>query len=217
MFSYTVVMTYYTYIHRTAEGNIFYVGKGSGDRAFSGRSRSEWWRRVVEKHGLAVEVVLHGVEEHDALSHERFLIASLRLFGARLVNMTDGGDTSPSKSPEVRAKMSAALRGKPKAKRCKERTGEAHHMFGKQMDQSVREKISASLKGKFVGENHPKSKPVVCVELDISFVSALEAVRWLRANGHPKARAGNVSMALNGKRPSAYGYTWAFSSDTQSS
>ena len=37
-------MIYYNYIHATADGVVFYVGKGSGRRVYSMRDRSwEWY------------------------------------------------------------------------------------------------------------------------------------------------------------------------------
>lgn len=206
---------YYTYLHRTSSGQVFYVGKGRGKRAFSRHSRNPWWVHVINKHGLRVEVVLSDVGEADALAHERFLVASFRVLGARLVNMTEGGDSAPSKSIEVRAKISAALAGKPKAKRCRERTGSNHHAFGKPVADATKSKLSAALRGRFTGADHPRSRPVVCIDTGLEFSCARDAVIWLRANGHPKASAGNLCSALSGARPAAYGLQWRFSTGSQ--
>lgn len=83
---------HYVYVHRRAsDGRIFYVGKGSRpDRATDRESRNPYWKNIVAKHGLVVEVVARF--ETDSLSQacERELIA---WYGRdALVNMTDGGD-----------------------------------------------------------------------------------------------------------------------------
>jgi hypothetical protein len=52
---------YYVYVHRYAsgpkEGQVFYVGKGSGDRAFITKRRNPHWTRIFSKYGRTVDVV----------------------------------------------------------------------------------------------------------------------------------------------------------------
>lgn len=81
---------YYVYIHRKAtDGAVFYVGKGSGSRAWNKTHRSEYWKRVFDKHGLKVEIVYSFVNEICALSFERALI---KFYGREnLCNLSDGG------------------------------------------------------------------------------------------------------------------------------
>ena len=62
-------------------------------------------------------------------------------------NLTPGGDFSPSKLPEVRAKMSKAKSGKKlsqktRKKMSKAKSGKRHYMYGKKHTQKTREKIS---------------------------------------------------------------------------
>lgn len=105
---------YYTYIHRTADtGRVFYVGKGTGQRAKS-RTRNIHWRRVVAKHGLMVEIVASWPSESEAFDHEKFLIWCFRSMGADLTNMTDGGEglSGMKFSQEHRYKIGAGNRGK---------------------------------------------------------------------------------------------------------
>lgn len=117
---------FYTYIHmRKDDGKVFYVGKGTGGRAYQKSGRSKHWRRVVDKHGLVVEIAARWQTEPEAFDHERLLIAVLRELCAPLVNVTDGGEgTSGAKqspeviqkrllatsTPEAKARKSAALR-----------------------------------------------------------------------------------------------------------
>jgi hypothetical protein len=84
---------FYTYIHRrVSDSKVFYVGKGSGGRAWSTRGRNRYWHRTVEKHGLDVVVVAGWLDEASAFSHERLLIACMRDLNQPIVNGTDGGE-----------------------------------------------------------------------------------------------------------------------------
>jgi hypothetical protein len=75
------------------------------------------------------------------------------------------GESNPSKRPEVRAKMSAASKGKPKKPFSEEhkrkigeaKTGAKHPLFGKHHTQESRHKMSAARKGKTFSVEH-KSK-----------------------------------------------------------
>lgn len=85
---------FYVYAHRKATtGEIFYVGKGCGKRAWSLR-RSNHWKNIVRKHGVVVEVVQDGLQEWAAFEMEVELIAFYGRkdcgFGS-LVNLSDGG------------------------------------------------------------------------------------------------------------------------------
>lgn len=90
-------MDFYVYIHRKKiNGEVFYVGKGSGNRAWAKHGRSLFWKRVVAKHDYTVEIVINGVQEWFAFEHEKSLIAyyGMRKDGCgTLVNSSEGLDT----------------------------------------------------------------------------------------------------------------------------
>ena len=68
-------LDYYVYIHRQRDsGEVFYVGKGRGRRAWSTYSRSKFWKSKVEKHGVIVEIVLNNIQEWYAFELEQELI-----------------------------------------------------------------------------------------------------------------------------------------------
>ena len=108
---------FYTYVHRRPNtGEVFYVGKGSGQRAWQFRGRSRHWYSIVAKHGFVVEIARGGLQEWAAFEHEQELIA---LYGRKdcgqgpLVNTTDGGD-GPSGtifSDALRSQISERQRG----------------------------------------------------------------------------------------------------------
>ena len=86
---------FYVYIHtRNDTDEVFYVGKGSGKRAWKKRSYNKWWTRVSEKHGYRVKIIQRNMSEDDAFLLEMWLIAKFRHEGVDLCNMTDGGEGS---------------------------------------------------------------------------------------------------------------------------
>lgn len=131
---------FYVYVHRKATtGEIFYVGKGCGKRAYAvGVDRSVHWNRLVKKHGHTIELVASGLQEWYAHELERELIAyhgRKNLGLGPLINKTDGGEgvsglvfTQESlkrlsdshlgwvASEDTRAKMSASFTPARKAK-----------------------------------------------------------------------------------------------------
>lgn len=105
---------YYTYIHATPDGDVFYVGKGKGRRVYSMRDRHYLWRRRLEKEGgITMKIVEYFDSEQEAFEAEMQLIEKYKKEGCDLVNLTDGGNgpNGAKQSPETVAKKSKALRG----------------------------------------------------------------------------------------------------------
>ena len=51
-------MDFYVYVHKKkTNGEVFYVGKGSGKRAWSAFGRNSLWKRTADKYGWLVEIV----------------------------------------------------------------------------------------------------------------------------------------------------------------
>jgi len=224
---------FYVYVHRRADdGRVFYIGKGNRYRAWhTGSMRSEYWNRIVAKHGRTVHIAASGLTNKQAIDIE---IDFIKHYGREnLCNMTDGGEgiTGRKHSEATKMKISAGNKGKPKpwAK------GEKNHMHspeskakvsaalkgrkapwaaGTARKQEVRDKISASKKGvknpKIAGENHFKSKKVLCVETGVVFGSGMDAVRWLREIGFEFAHSSYISRVCIGKLKTTCGYTWKF-------
>lgn len=85
-------MIYYTYTHSTPSGEIFYIGKGHDNRAFSYRDRGWAWKEVVAKaKGILIKIEMEWETEQEAFEHEIFLIKHHKELGAKLVNLTEGG------------------------------------------------------------------------------------------------------------------------------
>lgn len=81
---------YYVYFHKTARGEIFYVGKGTGDRAWSTDRHPVWKNYVSERLDghFEVEIARDGLSEDEAEELEWSLICE---HGENLVNWINPG------------------------------------------------------------------------------------------------------------------------------
>lgn len=169
---------FYTYIHyRASDGRAFYVGKGSGDRAWSDHHRNPHWHATVRKHGRRVAIAAVWGSSSAAFEHERLLISFFRGDGQPLCNMTDGGEgggtyvrsaatrrkyslihKGKTVSDETRRKISASKRGikhGPLSDETKAKISAFHKGRGK--DAVVRVKISEALKGRSWSDSRPRT------------------------------------------------------------
>ena len=83
-------VAHYVYFHRDPGGKVFYVGKGTGDRAWS-RQRHPAWQKYVAEHlngQYTVELHTDGLSEEQAERLEWDLISQL---GEQLVNWINPG------------------------------------------------------------------------------------------------------------------------------
>lgn len=104
-------MLHYTYSHNKLDGTPFYIGKGTGNRAYK-KDRSEHWKRIVAKYGHEVNILAYWETEKEALDHEILLISCMKDMNIDLCNHTDGGEGCSNPSNETRLKMSIAKKGK---------------------------------------------------------------------------------------------------------
>ena len=105
---------FYVYQHLKADsGEIFYVGKGMGRRAYDSYHRSKYWKNIVAKHGLTVEFLKLNITEPESLELEIATIEKYRHQGLQIINMTDGGDgtTGYSHTDEHKRMMSTKQSG----------------------------------------------------------------------------------------------------------
>jgi hypothetical protein len=160
---------FYVYLHKkSSNGDVFYVGKGSGNRAWRFNQRSKLWKNIVKKHGVTVEIFESSIQEWYAFELEINLIAyygRMQLGEGKLINFTDGGDGTSGWVPseETKIKMSiaqneksvsdkkrAAMIGRKKPAWHSKKIGDAQK--GKIISAETRSKLSASLKGRKTSE-----------------------------------------------------------------
>jgi hypothetical protein len=105
---------FYTYLWLREDGTPYYVGKGSGNRAFTS------WSHGVHKPVTKERIIVQEFDsEEDAFEAEKFLISyygRLDLGTGCLRNLTDGGENPPShfgrkKTEEHKRKISEAQKG----------------------------------------------------------------------------------------------------------
>jgi hypothetical protein len=110
---------YYTYAYLKEDGKPYYIGKGKGYRCNYGHGKN----CNPPKDRSRIIKLKQNLTEEEAFKHEIYMIA---VFGKKcdgtgiLMNIADGGnappkmygDASPTKRPEVRVKIGAALKGR---------------------------------------------------------------------------------------------------------
>lgn len=71
---------YYVYAHvRKDNGKVFYIGKGSNNRAYIRANRSDFWKRIVKKHGFIVKIIISNLSENESYKCEIETIAKYKL------------------------------------------------------------------------------------------------------------------------------------------
>jgi hypothetical protein len=140
---------YYTYAYLREDGKPYYIGKGSGYRWFDKRGKN----CIPPKDKSRIIKLKQNLTEEEAFKHEIYMIA---VFGKKcdgtgiLMNIADGGNApptyygedSPTKRPEVRAKIGAANK---------------KSLKGKTIPEEVRQKISNAHKERLKNNPRPMS------------------------------------------------------------
>lgn len=125
---------FYVYMHKDTDGVVFYVGKGTGDRAQS-RDRPAEWREYVDTRSngkVSVEIVRDGISEEDALDIED---AVMKLHGETVVNRVN--PHAPYDAAKFRAYNEARVRFSDALQRA------THFQRAKEFDKAVPEFESA--------------------------------------------------------------------------
>lgn len=108
---------FYIYFHINIENSdIFYVGKGSGNRCNQKYGRSDIWKKYTKKYNYDVLIIDNGLLESEAFEIEKYYIKKLgrRDLGlGKLLNLSDGGE-GPSgykMSQDTKKKISISKSG----------------------------------------------------------------------------------------------------------
>lgn len=153
--------SFYVYLHKRLDTEeVFYVGKGSGRRAYVRSGRNALWSRIAAKHGFSVEIIHLGLTETQAFSAEESEIAQR----SPICNFTFGGDgisgyrhtdatkmvlreanVGRTQPAEVVEKRAAKLRGQTRSPQFCELMSELNR--GRSASAETRAKMSASRQG----------------------------------------------------------------------
>jgi len=155
------------YIHKRKDNNkVFYIGIGkSQKRAFQKESRNNYWKNIVAKHGLLVEITHNDIVWEEAERIEMYLISFWKeISGVKICNLTDGGGgvTNIKLDKSIIKKRNAAIKSAwndERKKRYKEIfSGENNPFYGKKHSELSRLKISKNQNPrKFITEDHKQN------------------------------------------------------------
>lgn len=184
--------------------------------------------RAIQRYGWEAfrhEILLTGLTEEQAIQKERELIALYDSTNpAKGYNRDPGGGV---RSPETSAKISTALAGVPLSKERRQRMSEQRR--GRPLPEGVREKISASHRSnpkvqdhiralnrsragapkseahrRRIAESQPRRRRVKNLDTGEVFESMRDAAASCYGSHS------NIVNVCTGKRPTAYGYRWAY-------
>ncbi len=145
---------FYVYVHRRQDdGSVFYVGKGSGRRAFSKHGRSVFWKRIVNKHGFKVDIVRDKLLECDAFAME---VEVISIYGLEnLCNHTTGGEgaSGRKRAAEEIERAAEKIRGIKRPQSVIDALRNAHK--GIPLTKEHKEKLSNARKGRPM---HPNTR-----------------------------------------------------------
>jgi hypothetical protein len=144
---------FYTYAYLRKNKSPYYVGKGSGGRAYK-RNRVGI---QPPKDKSRILILKENLTEEEAFRHEIYMID---VFGRKdlgtgiLINRTNGGDgvSGLIHSKEVRERMSKSHKGKIRSEETKKRIseskkGENNHIYGKSHSEETKRKQSEAKRG----------------------------------------------------------------------
>lgn len=209
---------FYVYLHRRATNNeIFYVGKGSGNRAWYLKDRNPHWRNVAAKNGVIVDVLQENMSEACAFTLEKITIR--RFEGCGLTNVCSGGQGPSGRKPwnakqvycsngirfdscHDAAMWAGADTGGCKISSCANGvTGSAYGYNWSYED------VPKSPVGRYERTSDANATPVVN-DLGFVFSSARRAALWVSSFCGLDARHSHISRAAR-KQSTAYGFTWS--------
>lgn len=141
---------FYVYRHRKADtGRVFYVGKGSGRRAWSIHQRNKKWKSIASAHGVIVEILMCGLTEDAALNLERQWISIVGIDNLATFTLGGGGISGYEHTASTRERMSNSHKGRPMAEDSKIKLSET-------IRSSTR--LIEARRVNFSGHNNPMNK-----------------------------------------------------------
>lgn len=231
---------FYVYIHRRKDNNaIFYVGKGSGQRAYSKHDRNKHWRHIASRCGFDVEIVANSLAEHEAHCHEIFLIGGLFACGAKLANYTLGGEgfAGGKHTATTRAKMSrtrtgvtlsdsrrAAVASKTWTKEARAKRSESiklHYSRPEVMEKMRATRSEQNRRPEVLAKNAAgvsrsrresgRVSPVICATTGDRFECVVDAAKWVAGMVGKSAKQTRTAIMNSLRRKgTAYGYRWQY-------
>lgn len=171
----------YEYI-RTDKMEPFYIGKGSGNRYLDINKRNEYFKMILSKTKVLVNILHEGLTEEEAFGIECWYINEYKyVYGYNLCNVSDGGDgvKGIKRSLSTREKISIANKGKRLGVKLSEETKRKMSIArkGQKRSEETKAKMSIASTGRVMpkGSDSKNSKKVVCLNTGEVFGSMIEA------------------------------------------
>lgn len=223
---------HYVYIHRRLSDQVpFYVGKGSGKRAWNLSGRSKLWHETATSFGIFVEIKSIWLTADEAYVDERKTILKLRGGGVFLTNLSDGGHGSRGhcrKEYEVKVYCSNGMEfesiksaeqwligiGVSKASNsaitacCK---GKRYMAYGFAWSYDMTPDHPAISHQEYAKKRSREERGVSVYNSDGNKYSSIsEAVEAMRDDGYLKAGHASIIACIKGKYKAAYGRAWSY-------
>jgi hypothetical protein len=149
--------------YRLDNNQLFYVGIGKKEsRAYSSKSRNNYWHNIVSKYGYYVEIYKKDIEYKEAMQIEISLIKEYGradLGEGQLVNMTNGGDGHHCFSEQTKQKIKNSLTNRKQSEETKNKRAETLRNLYKNNPDLVELKRNQSIELNKLGLIGTKGKP----------------------------------------------------------
>ena len=228
----------YVYRHiRLDKNEPFYIGIGSSkyyNRAYRHKTRSDFWKRVANKGGYEVEILMDDLTWEQACEKEKEFI---KLYGrvdlktGCLVNMTDGGDGALNAIISEKTRKSVAEANRRRVFTDEQKKKMAERMIERNKEPEFRAKIKKGIRNsekfkeaikrnaeKYRGFKHSeqskknmakaKANPIYQKTLDGQIIKIWDSAKQVQRET-PFSQS-NISNCCNGKYKQAYGFKWEY-------
>ena len=145
---------------RKSDDTIFYIGIGKKNRPYNKYHRSDFWKKITNKHGFNVKILVKNISWERACELEKLMISFYGRINNKtgiLCNLTDGGDGVYGliHSSESKLKMKEKKIGKKHNELSKQKI--SNSLKGKIVSEQTKKNISNAQKGKIISEQTKKN------------------------------------------------------------
>lgn len=218
---------YYVYQHLTLSGDVFYVGKGSGRRAWWASDRNADWK-IAARNGYEVQILFSDLIEIEAYRIEEREISKRIAEGCNLTNKNSGGiggrgalsgrrravfssmgESFDSVRSAYLSMKALGLQGGSSGLISRCARGDGVSAFGRSWSYEAfpEHPMITGKERSYHEAKIAKSVPVISDKGE-NFDSMSSAVSYLKKSGHPKADCSAIARCVNGVRKYAYGRMW---------